>query len=445
MTRIMLALMTACFACFGAVHQVSAQAATGTPASPRPTGRVSFFTSTSQTHEDDGTGSGFSDFTTMASYQATDRETDGLEFGVDVRQSAYAQINRPARVSIYEGYVGSRFGGGVFRARAGHLWLNDLGALGAVAGGLLEVRQSPRRTSGIGHLRAGLFGGLEPNTYDKGYAPNVRKYGGYVSLDGKGIRRHVLGFVTVRDASLTERAVLTATNYVPVGKRFFLYQASEYDVTAPAGQARPGLSYFFANARFSPVPRVELQGNYNRGRSIDTRSLSEDVLNGRPLTQMAIDGLLYESTGGRVTVEVVRRVRAYVGYSRDKNNRDDAATGRLMVGGYAGNVMNSGFDVSATDSLMDRPTGSYHSRYLSVGHPVGHAIYVSGDYTTSLSVLRYSRSDGILIDLRPRMRRLSGSGVINLSRMLSLLTTVDMTRDDQSSTFHLLAGITCRF
>ncbi len=179
----------------------------------------------------------------------------------------------------------------------------------------------------------------------------------------------------MRDASLTERSVLTTTNFIPIGRKVFVYQAAEYDVQAPAGQGRKGLSYFFGNARITPNDRVEFQASYNRGRSVDARSLSEDVLAGRAVTQQSIEGLLYESIGGRATVEVVHRVRVYAGYSRDKNNRDAEATGRTLVGAYASNVAHSGFDVTASDNLMERPQGqSYHSRYVSVGRQLGRGV-----------------------------------------------------------------------
>jgi len=67
----------------------------------------------------------------------------------------------------------------------------------------------------------------------------------------------VLGFVTLKNASLTERSVLTTTNFVPVGQKFFLYQALEYDMKAPAGQGNPGLTYFFTNARVSPTTLID--------------------------------------------------------------------------------------------------------------------------------------------------------------------------------------------
>jgi hypothetical protein len=134
----------------------------------------------------------------------------------------------------------------------------------------------------------------------------------------------------------------------------------------------------------------------------------------------------------------------YAGYSRDKNNRDTAPTGRTLVGGYASNVAGSGIDLSASDSLMDRPDASYHSRYLSVGRTLGRKLYLSGDYTTSLSVVQFSRSDGITVENRPHTTRFSGTTTFNVSRAVSLLTTVERSTYDGLKEWRVLSGITYR-
>jgi hypothetical protein len=410
---------------------------------PKPWGRVSFFTNTSQTLVEDGSARDFNELTSAFTWQFPDLEDAGFEYGLDLRHSAYTVEGRPDRVSVYEAYVGGRFADGVLKARLGHVWLNELGSLGSIAGAILEARQ-PRLLPSQGRVRGGIFAGLEPEILDTGYAKDVLKGGAYVAYDADRGRRHVLGVVMVKNASLLERSVVTLTNFLPL-KRLFVYQAAEYDVRRPAGEGRPGLAYFFTNARYTPWSRLDIQGTYNRGRSIDVRTLSDDVLNGRPLTQTAVNGFLYESLGGRVTVEVIRRVRIYGGYAVDRNDRDAKATGRTLVGGYASNVAGSGFDLAASDSLIERPTGSYHSRYASIGRQIGRHVYATLDYSTSLSVVRYSRSDGITVELRPFTERYSATTSINLGRLIALLATLERTVDDETREFRLLSGITYRF
>jgi hypothetical protein len=205
------------------------------------------------------------------------------------------------------------------------------------------------------------------------------------------------------------------------------------------------LTYLFANARYSATSRVELQATLNRGRSIDVRGIAEDLIAGRLVSSRSVDGLRYESIGGRATVEVVRRIRVYAGYARDRNNREDAATSRVLIGGYASDIGRTGFDLTASDSRIDRPGGGYHSSFLSVGRPIGRNVYVSGEYTTSLSVIRFSRSDGVMVEMRPRTRQLGGTTTVTLGRTTSLLITAERTVDDTVVEFRALAGLTLRF
>lgn len=421
----------------------AAQGFSTAAARPRPWSRVSFFVNTAAGESDGIARPVFTELTTSFTYQLPDSDDAGAEYGVDLRYGSYSGSHRPERVSIYEGFVGARLADGALRLRAGHVWLNDLGALGAVAGGAVEVRQR-RLLPDDGRFRAGAFAGFEPNVYETGYVNDVKKFGAYVAYDGARARRHSIGYVMIRQGSMTERAVVTASNFLPLGRRVFMYQAGEFDVQPPAGMARRGLAYFYSNTRVNPGNRVELQSTYSRGRSVDARGLSTDVLNGRPVSQSAIDGLLYESVGGRITVQPVSRVHVYGGYSRDKNNRDADPTGRMLVGGYASNLFGSGIDASASQSRMARTGSTYTSLYASVGRQIGRRVYLSGDYTTSLSVVRFSRSDGIVIETRPETRRLSGSASVIAGKSLSLLATLERTNDDRSHELRMMAGVTYR-
>jgi hypothetical protein len=425
---------------------VTAPASTPVPAPrPRPDGRVSFMLNTARRTYDDGETRQDTELATGLTFRTPDINEAGFDAGVDLRYSRYTSLDRPDRVSLYDGYAGVRFGQqGQFRVRAGHMWLPDLGTAGALAGGLFEYRQAPAPSGGV-RFMAGAFSGTEPLVYDTGYASNVRKYGGYAGLQRGFMQRHVVGYTSVQQAGMTERSLLTFTNYIPGPSGFFLYQAAEVDLKGPAdGTAPSGLSYFVANVRASAGSHVELNGSYNRGRSLDARRLTEDVLNGRPLTEQAIEGLQYETAGARVIVRAARQTDVWVGYARDKNNRDDAATGRITLGGHAGNLFQTGLDVSATLARYDRPTGPYNSTYVSVGHGVGRMWYVSGDYSNSLSVIRFLRSDGVIIETKPWTRRFSGTANGTLSRQFSLMMVADYTQDEGIDEIRLLTGITYR-
>jgi len=158
-------------------------------------------------------------------------------------------------VSIYDAYLGARFSGGRVGVRAGQMWLNELGGLGAVGGGMIEVGQ-PRRER-RGRWRAVAFGGLEPKVLEAGYVTNVLKAGAFAAFDGVRARRHVLGFVTLRNQGLTERSVIVVSNLLPVTRKLFVYQAAEYDVKSAGVEAPGSLTYFFGNARYTASRHVE--------------------------------------------------------------------------------------------------------------------------------------------------------------------------------------------
>lgn len=407
--------------------------------------RISVFAQGASTTGADGSSSSFSELVTNVAAQSAQGSSARFEYGIDARFGAYpSSEDRDSRVSIYDAYVARRLSAGRVLAKAGQMWLNDLGGLGSVGGALVEVRQQP----GSSRLRwrAGAFGGAEPKTLDSGYVPDVKKFGAYVALDGDGAQRHVIGYVNVRNEKLTERSVLSVTNYLPLRRAVFIYQAAEVDLARPGGQGTRGLTYFFTNARLSPTRRADLQVTYHRGRSIDARTITDDLRQGRPVPARTLEGFLFESAGARVTVEVAKGVRAFAGYGRDKNDRDADAMDRMSFGVYTSNLLGTGIDVNVTDHRYRRGSASaYNSWYVSAGRSFGSRLYLSGEYSTSLSVLRCAREDGFLVQTRPQTDRFGASANVYLTRKLSLILNADYTRDDGFDEFRMLSGLTVRF
>ncbi len=411
-------------------------------------GRVSLFLQGGQSRPDDGSET-FSSNEAVATLtlRSAEQEENGFEYGFDGRGSTYGAggDDRQNRFSLWDAWAGGRFASGRIGLRVGQQWITELGGLGSVGGALVEWRG--QKGSGKRKLRPriGLFGGLEPKGWEAGWASGVKKGGVYAALDGEGGQRHVLGFVTIRNSSLTERSVLSTTNFIPVGRKLFFYVAGEYDVAQPGGQADAGLSYAFVNARWSVSSRVELQGLYHRGRSYDARTITQDQIDGRPVDPRLLTGFLYESAGGRLTVEVARGVRVFAGYARDRGNRDDGSTGRITAGFHASNVFRSGIDVTVSDNRIDRPDNTYDSWYASIGRSFGGRVYVSLDYSTALSVLRFTSSDGVVVESRPQTNRFSLNGSVNLGRSVSLLFAAERGTDDRATDLRGTAGLSVRF
>jgi hypothetical protein len=407
--------------------------------------RVSFFAQAASTTGADGESSSFSEIVTNVAAQSVQHVGNGFEYGLDARFGAYPSAeDRDSRTSVYDAFVAQRLMDGRLLVKAGQMWLNDLGGLGSVGGALVEYRQSADTTRL--RWRAGGFGGVEPEIMDLGYVSGVRKFGGYVALDGNGAQRSVVGYVNVRNQDLTERSVLSFTNYIPVRQSVFVYQAAEVDLSGPGGAGSGGLTYFFVNARVAPSKRADVQATYHRGRSIDARSITDDLLHGRPVPSKTLDGFLFESAGVRVTVAVAKGVRVFGGYGQDKNDRDADAMDRLSFGVYTSDLFGTGVDVNVTDYRYQRGSASsYDSWYVSAGRSFGSRLYLSGEYSTSLSVLRYARQDGFIVENRPQTDRFGGSANIYLSRTLSLMVVVDYTRDEGYKETRLLSGLSVRF
>jgi hypothetical protein len=410
-----------------------------------PAVHVSFFTNAAVRTPTDGTPrSSTQQLITAATVERSDGEGNGLEYAFDMRQSAFLADKGATRLSVHDAFIGGRTLDGRLRARLGGMWLTDLGGLGAVAGALVEFRRPPT-TSAVGRLRSGVFFGVEPDPFKVNYVHGVRKYGAYAVLDAPHGRKHAGGYVRTEHSGLVERSVVTFNNFVPLRSRVFVYQSGEYDLTGPAGQGRGGLTYFFVNGRAMVTPRVDVQGIYHRGRSIDTRTITDDVLNGRPVPVEALSGLLYESAGTRVTVEVFHRVRVNGGYTRDRNNRDSTATGRVSAGFSAMDIARTGIDLTVSASRTDQSGGRFGSRYVSIGRQFGRAVYVSGDYASSLATVAFVRTDGIVLVSRPSTRQIGVSGVLNLRRGTAVLVTAEHGLDDGGRELRLLTGLTYRF
>jgi hypothetical protein len=406
-------------------------------------GRVSLFGMMQNVKYDDGTTRSFSEINAGITIRSKSADDGGVEYGVDARASTYPSSGRSSQGSLYEAWVGGKSKGGAWTLRVGQMYLTDLGALGSFGGLMAEYRVPG--TTPIGRLRFGLFGGLEPKISEIGFTPDVKKGGVWAAVDGEANRHHILGWVIVKNGSMTERSVVTFTNYIPVGKDFFLYQAAEYDATGPGGAGSAGLNYFFLNARYSVTSALELMATFHRGRSIDARTISNDIRAGRPVDQKSLDGFLYESVGGRAQLEIVKNVRVFAGYYNDRNNYEDVRTGRFNAGIWTTNILGSGFDFTLSDNRVLKSGGGYDAWWASLGHNIGPKVYLSLDYSTSLSTVTVTDAGGVTVTNRPKTRRYSLNGNWNVNRSFSLFFNAEQLTDDSSRDNRGLLGLNYRF
>ncbi len=409
-------------------------------------GRISLFAQVAQRGQSGGENDLFTELVGTLRLKSPAGEEGGFEYAIDTRFAGYPSTEgRRQRISLYDAHVGWRMKSGALGIRAGQVWLDELGGLGSLGGVVVEARPFQRLAFGLGELRVGAFYGWEPKIMEAGYVSNVQKFGGYLTLDGGGARRHILGYVNIRNQGLTERSVLVFSNFIPVKREFYLYQAMEYDLQGPAGQGKGRLSYFFANARFSPFRLFEIQGTYHRGRSIDARTIVDEVNSGRPVSESALDGFLFESIGGRLTLRLIPGFQVFAGYAQDKTNEQDEKRNRLTFGIFSYDMFKTGFDVRLTNSRFSQSgKSSYDSWYFSLGKTFGRSFYLEGFYSSSVSVLRYFGGQ-VQVESRPHTQLFGLSSVIYLKRRVSLLLTLERTSGDLPSEVRALTGVSYRF
>jgi hypothetical protein len=405
-------------------------------------GRIAFYAQSANSFLDDGTQNPYQELATSISFQSGEIE-NGFEYAADFRLAGYpSEDDVTRRISIYNAYVGGKFKNGRLGARVGQMWLNELGALGSIGGVLGQIKSSKKS---YGQFRLGGFAGLEPESLDAGYVNNVFKSGGYLALDGENGRSHVVGYVNVTNSGKMERSVFVLTNFLPIGPDFFLYQAAEIDAYGIDRESL-GLNYFFTNGRYTIKRKVEVQGLFNHGRSIDFRNLTLDQINGRPISDKDTRGFLFESIEGRVTYLAAPGLRFYVGYGQDQSNEGGDKTGRLSSGFYSSDLFHTGVDAQLSISRRNRNDGSsYNVWTASAGRMVFQKLYISGEYTSSLSIVKFTGNDNVVVITRPSSNRYSLSSMFYWTRALTLLLTVERTNADSVYENRLLGGITYRF
>jgi len=402
--------------------------------------RIAFYAQGINTNDIGGSNT-YSELVTQFSLKAPFNAAD-WDYGIDLRAAGYPGAEeRASRLSVYNAFVGRQIGS--FGVRTGQIWLNDLGSLGSIGGGVFQYKL---RQSETNQIRFGGFGGLEPEILNAAYAAGVKKFGGYVAFDGDQGRNNVIGYVNIRNSGLTERSVIVFTNYLPVQKKLYVYQSAEVDLVGPGGAGSgAGMNYFFINGRYVPSRDCSVFATYHHGRSIDARSITEDELNGRPVDPAKVNGLLFESFDFRVMTKVIGNLQVFGSYGQDRNNREEQANQRITYGFFTGSIGKTGIDLHFSGNRIIPPAGSAYDYWdVSAGKTIGDKVYVSGEYASSVSLVSISNVNGITLKAGPRATLYGGSALVNLNRALGLLFTLERSSDQDYSETRFLGGITYR-
>jgi len=157
--------------------------------------------------------------------------------------------------------------------------------------------------------------------------------------------------------------------------------------------------------RFVPVRRVELQGSYHHGLSSTPARLTDNQPERAPDRPAPARWFLFESLVGRVSVDVFSTLRVYAGYGREKGTTRT----RRRTGSRSGLRV----DVLAPDSICGRDNRISHlTGAAGITTPVrlprssiGRSVYLTVEYDTSVSIVRFTDSGGVIVESQPKTRR----------------------------------------
>ncbi len=345
---------------------------------------------------------------TAFDFETPDFEGAGTEYRLNLRQSMRSSRTPPLVVN--DGYVGYRFGAqGQVRVRAGHMWLPDSARRAGsradssrppaapVGRGVRRARRSVRRPRGP-RLHHGLCA----------ERPESRRLcGARTGIPAAAHRRlhaHPAG-------AFVERSVVTVTNFVPMGFA---------GLHLPGGGVRPHRSRQRRGTSRAGVPaRQRARDCRTAGRSaghgpagpIDRRAHVDRRTAQRTRRDAGAPRRPAVRVGGRTRDRRSRAKHPHLRWLHPRPGQPKRSAHRppahRWTRGKRGWFRPGRVRLEFAHRL---PAGDYHSSYVSIGHSLGRRGYLSVDYATSLSVVRFIRSDGVVIDTRPRTRRVSGNG-----------------------------------
>jgi hypothetical protein len=115
---------------------------------------------------------------------------------------------------------------------------------------------------------------------------------------------------------------------------------------------------------------------------------------------------------------------------------------RWSFGLYAANLAGTGL-TNVSDWRMKPGVRLIPGMFRSGGRSAGACI--SRAYATSVSVLRFTGSNGLSVETYPQTRRFGVSAVLNVWRTASVLVDAERTTGDAYREYRLLAGLRYRF
>lgn len=241
-------------------------------------------------------------------------------------QTLQELINRTYHIGLTYDNPNSHWVAGI-----GRMYLPWASSLDTIDGGYFGRRVRP------GFI-VGIFAGSSPDPTSWNYNPNLQMGGTFVNLEGGNFDRFHYSSTTGAGVNLIRwqmnRPFVFFENTISYHRNFSIYHALQAD--SPAGNPAvsspgAGIGSSFLTVRWSPISRLQLDGNHTYFRNVPT---FDPTLVGTGL----LDKYLFQGFSAGAHVDVVKQISVYTELGRSNRTADSSNALNEMYGVTFGHV-----------------------------------------------------------------------------------------------------------
>ena len=236
----------------------------------------------------------------------------------------------------------------------------------------------------------GIFAGTTPDPTSWNYNPHLQMGGAFVNFEGGSFDAFHYSSTSGAGVNLlswqVDRPFLFFENSVSYRRNFSIYHALQAD--SPAGNPAvaapgPGIGRSFLTVRWSPIARLELDGNHTYFRDVPT---FDPTLVGTGL----LDKYLFQGFSGGAHVAIVKQISVYTELGRSNRTGDAQSSLNQMYGVTFGRVPFAGLRADVHYSRFNSSFGSGTYEALTLSRSFGERLrldVLAGDqaFTSTLA------------------------------------------------------------
>ncbi len=273
-------------------------------------------------------------------------------------------------------------------ASLGICTMTEISGMGSIAGGQLQTNLP------IG-LSIGLFGGNNAVISKGKTDTDGIRWGGYLKLQKETSNNIGIGFVSVSDTEydydskdcLVFDAVYRYTN------QLFFYQSGEAILSSEQGKDSSGISFYYGNLGYDPIPLIGLSVSYNYFKQLpyipflDMNERQEEGSSDFYRPDDSGQNLKTNAVSPRIDLRLTKNWRVYTRYrTRDSDFEDAAASNEWLGGLSCGSLFGSETSFHCNISRFENDDRQYTGSYVSMARNFGQSLNVSLAYAQSRTV-----------------------------------------------------------